>query len=161
MPESRVPESRAPESRVGESPADQYVDSPPELAIARDLVRRGIPAAPILIAVCALIWGVDGALSSAYGVALVLVNFVIAAFILAWAARISLTALMAASLGGFVLRMGLIVVAVLLVKDAGWVSLPALCLTILVTHLGLLAWETRYVSASLAFPALKPHRERS
>ena len=28
--------------------------------------------------------------------------------------------------------------------------------TIIVTHLGLLFWETRYVSASLAFPALKP-----
>ena len=69
--------------------------------------------------------------------------------------------LMVASLGGFALRMGLIVVAVLLVKDAAWISLPALCLTILITHLGLLLWETRYVSASLAFPALKPPRERS
>ena len=48
-----------------------------------------------------------------------------------------------------------------LVKDAAWISLPALCLTILITHLGLLLWETRYVSASLAFPALKPPRERS
>src|SRR5439155_235035 len=27
---------------------------------------------------------------------------------------------------------------------------------IIVTHLGLLIWETRYVSASLAFPGLKP-----
>jgi hypothetical protein len=134
-----------------ENPADQYVDSPPELDIARDLVRRGLPAAPVIIAVCTLIWGVDGALSSAYGVALVLLNFVIAAALLAWAARVSLSMLMVASLG----------VAVLLVKDAGWVSLAALCLTILVTHLGLLLWETRYVSASLAFPALKPHRERS
>ena len=144
-----------------ESPATQYVDSPPELDIARDLVRRGLPAAPVIIAVSALIWGVDGALSSAYGVALVLLNFVIAAVLLAWAARVSLTMLMVASLGGFALRMGLIVVAVLLVKDAGWISLPALCLTILITHLGLLLWETRYVSASLAFPALKPSRERS
>jgi hypothetical protein len=32
--------------------------------------------------------------------------------------------------------------------------------TLLVTHLGLLFWELRYVSASLAFPALKPgHKE--
>jgi hypothetical protein len=139
----------------------QYVDSAPEVDIARDLVRRGIPAAPIIIAASALIWGVDGALSSAYGVALVLVNFVIAAALLAWAARVSLTMLMIASLGGFALRMGLIVVAVLLVKDASWISLAALCITILVTHLGLLLWETRYVSASLAYPALKPQRERS
>jgi hypothetical protein len=146
---------------MSESPADEHVDSPPELAIARDLVRRGLPAAPVVILVCGLIWGVDGAVSAAYGVLLVLVNFLIAASLLAWAARISLTMLMVASLGGFVLRMGLVVGAVLLVKDTAWISLPALCLTILVTHLGLLLWETRYVSASLAFPALKPQRERS
>jgi hypothetical protein len=144
-----------------DSPADQHVDSPPELAIARDLVRRGLPAAPVVILVCGLIWGVDGAVSAAYGVLLVLVNFLIAASLLAWAARISLTMLMIASLGGFILRMGLVVAAVLLVKDTAWISLPALCATILVTHLGLLLWETRYVSASLAFPALKPQRERS
>jgi hypothetical protein len=88
-------------------------------------------------------------------------NLVIAALLLAWAARISLSMLMVASLGGFVLRMGLVVLAVLLVKDASWISLTALCVTILITHLGLLLWETRYVSATLAFPALKPHRERS
>ena len=144
-----------------ESPAMQYVDSAPEVDIARDLVRRGLPAAPIIIAISALIWGVDGALSSAYGVALVLLNFCIAAALLAWAARISLTMLMIASLGGFVLRMGLVVGAVLLVKDASWISMAALCITILVTHLGLLLWETRYVSASLAYPSLKPQRERS
>ncbi|MEY4224878.1 MAG: hypothetical protein RIS33_1812, partial [Actinomycetota bacterium] len=30
--------------------------------------------------------------------------------------------------------------------------------TIIVTHLGLLVWEMRYVAASLAFPALKPRK---
>lgn len=144
-----------------ESPASQYVDSAPETAIARDLVRRGLPVAPALIVVSGLLWGVNGALSAAYGIALVLVNFLIAAALLAWAARISLTMLMIASLGGFLLRMGLILAAVLLVKDMAWISLAALCVTILVTHLGLLLWETRYVSASLAYPALKPQRERS
>ena len=39
-----------------------------------------------------------------------------------------------------------------------WVSLKLLAITILVTHLGLLFWETRYVSATLAYPALKPRR---
>jgi len=31
-----------------------------------------------------------------------------------------------------------------------------LAVTILATHLGLLFWELRYVSASLAYPGLKP-----
>jgi hypothetical protein len=37
-----------------------------------------------------------------------------------------------------------------------WVNLFALCLTLIVAHLGLLVWELRYVSASLAFPGLAP-----
>jgi len=34
-----------------------------------------------------------------------------------------------------------------------------LAVSLLVTHLGLLVLETRHVSASLAFPSLKPHRQ--
>jgi hypothetical protein len=42
------------------------------------------------------------------------------------------------------------------VQHAAWVDLWVLAVTVLTTHLGMLAWETRYVSASLAFPGLKP-----
>lgn len=144
---------------AGTNPADDYVYTPPELDIAKDLVRRGLPAAPILIVVCGLIWGVNGALSAAYGVAIVLVNFTLAALFMAWSAKISPTMLMAAVFGGFFVRMGIVLVAVLAVKNASWVALPALLLTILVTHIGLLLWETRHVSASLAYPGLKPPKE--
>jgi hypothetical protein len=67
---------------------------------------------------------------------------------------------MAAALFGYLLRLGLLFGAVVLVRDAGWVELVPLGLTLIVTHLGLLAWEARSVSASLAFPALKPRRTR-
>ena len=59
---------------------------------------------------------------------------------------------------GYLLRLGLIFVAVFAVKDAGWISLPALGATIIVTHLGLLVWELKYVALSLAYPGLKPPR---
>ena len=65
---------------------------------------------------------------------------------------------MGAVLGGYILRLGLLAAAVLLVRDAAWVEPVPLGLTVVVTHLGLLVWETRYVSASLAFPVLKPAR---
>jgi hypothetical protein len=52
--------------------------------------------------------------------------------------------------------LGLVTVAILLVRHAGWVDLIPLAVTVLVAQLGLLFWETRYVSASLAFPGLKP-----
>ena len=128
----------------------------PETEIAVDLVRRGLPVAPALVAVGALVAGADGALSAAYAVALVLGNFLLSAVLIAGAARISLTLVMGAVLFGYLLRLGIITAAVLLVKDMGWVHLPVLGLTLIATHLGLLFWETRFVSASLAFPTLKP-----
>jgi hypothetical protein len=140
-----------------EHPAD-YVEGAPEVEIATDMVRRALPVAPVLVVGCGLVWGIDGALSSAFGVGLVLLNFLVTAALLAWAARISPTVLMAATLGGFLVRMGLILGAVLLVKGTSWADMAPLLLTILVTHLGLLMWETRYVSLSLAFPGLKPRK---
>jgi len=44
------------------------------------------------------------------------------------------------------------------VKDASWISFPALGSTIIVTHLGLLFWEMKYVALSLSHPGLKPTR---
>ena len=130
----------------------------PEQQLARDLARRAVPVAPVLLVIGALGWGYDGALSTGYGVALVVLNFLLAAAFLTWAGRISLGFLMGAALGGYILRLGLLAAAVLLVRDAGWVEPVPLGLTVVSTHLGLLVWETRYVSASLAFPVLKPRK---
>ena len=127
-----------------------------EREVVGDMIRRGLPALPVVIVVAGLIWGVDGALSAAFAVGLVLVNFVIAAALLAWSARVALALVMVAALGGFVLRLGLITVAVLAVKDQAWVELVPLGLTLVVTHLGLLVWEARHVSMSLAYPGVKP-----
>ena len=133
------------------------VEVPPvERQLAVDMVRRGLPATPLLVLVMGLIWGVHGAASAAYGMAIVFVNLLLSAAMLGWAARRSPNVLMATALAGFMVRMGLVTLAIFLVKDAGWVDLVPLAITVLVTHLGLLFWETRYVSASLAFPALKP-----
>jgi hypothetical protein len=71
-------------------------------------------------------------------------------------ARISLMFMVMAAMGGFVLRLGLITVAVLVVKDQSWVELVPLGLTLVVTHLGLLIWEARHLSLSLAYPTVKP-----
>jgi hypothetical protein len=135
------------------------LDGPaPEVQVARDMVKRAAWIAPVLLVVCGALWGVNGVLSSAYGVAIVVVNLVLSALLLAGTARISLALMMAAALFGYLVRLGLIFLAVLLVRDASWTSLPALGTTLIVTHLGLLFWEIRYVSASLAFPGLKPPR---
>ena len=130
----------------------------PEVTISRDIVRRGLIVAPVLVAICGLIWELNGAYSAAYGIGLVLVNFALSAGIVALTARISLGLMMGGVLFGYLLRLALILVAVLAVRHAGWISLPALGATIIVTHLGLLVWELKYVALSLAHPGLKPTR---
>lgn len=130
----------------------------PEIQVSLDILKRGGYVAPIIIAVCAVFAGMDGAISALYGIAIVLVNFLFAAGLVAFTARISLGLMMGAVLFGYLVRLGLIFLAVILVRDASWISLTALGLTIIVTHLGLLVWEMRFVAASLAFPGLKPRK---
>jgi len=130
----------------------------PEVTVSRDMIRRGLIGAPLLLAICGVLWGMDGVWSSAYGIALVLINFAVAAGLIAVTARISLGLMMGAVLFGYLARLGLLFLAFYLVKDLSWVSRPALGLTIIVTHLGLLVWELKYVAASLAYPGLKPSR---
>ena len=128
----------------------------PEVAVSGDMIKRGLLVAPLLLAVSGVIWGMDGVWSSAYGIAIVLANFALAAAFIAGSARISLALMMAATLFGYLIRLALIFLAVWLVKDAGWISFPALGSTIIITHLGLLFWEMKYVALSLAHPGLKP-----
>ena len=136
----------------------QLDGEPVEVKVSADMVKRGLIVAPLLVGVCALIWGGDGAASAAFAIGLVLVNFMLSAVLIAYTARISLGLMMGATLFGYLIRLGLISLAVLLVRDASWISLPALGATIIVTHLGLLLWELKYVALTLAHPGLKPAR---
>ncbi len=131
-------------------------DVAPESELVGDLVRKALPAAPVAVALAGLLAGIDGALSAGVAVILVVANFVAAAASLAWAARINLGLLMGVALFGYLLRISALFGIVLLLRDLGWVHVPSLGVTLVVMHLGLLFWETRYVSASLAHPALKP-----
>ena len=127
-----------------------------EAQVVADMARRALPAFPVVVLVAGLFWGVHGALSAAFAVALAVANLVLSAVLLGRAARISLALLMAAALGGFLLRLVLLTAAVWAVADQPWVEIVPLALTLIVTHLGMLVWEARHVSASLAFPGLKP-----
>jgi hypothetical protein len=144
--------------------ADRRAPVPPapevERELAFDMLKRGVWFAPAIFLLATIIWGTRGASSAAVAIALVVVNLLLAAFALSWAAKVSLTAIMAVSLGGFAVRMGLVTAVLFAVRDASWIHMTALGITVIVTHLGLLFWELRYVSASLAFPGLKPTADK-
>lgn len=127
-----------------------------ETDLATDMVKRALPIAPVIVVVALLFGGAAGAWSALLAVGVVVLNFLLAAVSLSWAARTSPVALMAMALGGFLVRMMLVTAVVLAVRHASWINLSVLAITILVTQLGLLFWETKYVGASLAFPGVKP-----
>lgn len=128
----------------------------PAMAVAVDIVKRSVWAVPIAVIASAAFWGLDGVWSTLYGLAIVVVNFLLAGWLLQVGGRMGAAAMGAAAMFGFLFRLGLIMVAVLAVRNQPWVELVPLGLTIIITHLGLLFWELRHISSSLAFPGLKP-----
>ena len=131
-----------------------------ERELAFDMLKRGVWFAPAVLVLSGFAWGMEGLASGAVAIALVATNLLLAAVGLSWAAKRSLNTIMAMALGGFAVRMGLVCAVLFAVRNASWIDLTALGIAVLVTHLGLLVWELRYVSASLAFPGLKPTADK-
>ena len=132
---------------------------PVERRIATDLARHGLMVAPAIVLVAGLFRGLDGAASAALGLAVLVLNFLAAAISLEWGARRGGNALFAVALGGFLFRMVSILVVILVAQALfGWVDVVVLGVTLFLTHLGLLFWELRSVSFSLAAPGLQRDR---
>ena len=119
----------------------------------REAIRRVLPLAPIALivatVVAGLIGGTDAAWSAAIAVVIVFLNFVAAAVSVAWAARISPTILFAVALGGFVVRLMIYTVALVLLNTLEWFSPLAFALTLVPVTVGLLVIETRALSGRL------------
>ena len=143
---------------MAEQPAQVQTagESAPERALARDIIRRGVIGGPVLIGVCAGVWGFNGLWSSGYALGLILANFWLAASLITWSVRISPTMLMAGVMGGYFIRLGILTGAYFLVRNTGWFEALPFVITLVAAHIVLLVWETRFVSMSLAYPGLKP-----
>jgi hypothetical protein len=127
-----------------------------ERDIALDLVKHGLLIAPVVILVAGLVSGWDGTASAAIALGIVCLNFTLAALSVGWAAKISPVMVGGVALGGYVVRLGLILGALVLLRHVSWIVLPWLGFTLVGAHLVLLFWEMRYVSLSLAAPGLRP-----
>ena len=62
---------------------------PVERDIARDLVKHGLLLAPVVILIAGIVSGWDGTASAAIALAIVCINFTLAAVSVGWAAKIS------------------------------------------------------------------------
>lgn len=134
---------------TGEEPAREVV---------LDMAKRGLMVAPLFLIAGFIGWGVDGAISVLFGLGVVLANFLFSAYIIRKATYMPQMFIMMVVLGGFAVRMLMVIAAINVAGMFSWAERLPLGVTVIVAHIGLLAWETRHVSGSLAYPGLKPRK---
>jgi hypothetical protein len=127
-----------------------------ELRIAWDLARRAAVIAPFVMLALGLWRGLDAAAAVALALAVVVGNWLLAASTLGWAARVNPNMLLGVALFGFIGRLALLTGIGIGIKELDIVDWPVFCGVLVAGYAGLLIWELRYVSFSLASPGLKP-----
>ena len=119
----------------------------------RELVRRALPFIPagtiFAFAIGALAVGSDAAWSAAIGVGVVAANFVASALSIAWAARNSPTLVFAVALGGFFVRMMVIVIVLVALNTLSWFSSMSFALSVVPATIVLLVFEARALSGRM------------
>ena len=124
---------------------DRYLPAPDqrpiEAIISTNIAKRAVVVAPVLAFVFWITSGWEGAVASLIGVAVVVLNFLLAGYVLSYAARISLSLYQAAVLFGFLIRLGLITVSLLLIGGVTQIDRMALGISVVVSYLVLLSWE--------------------
>jgi hypothetical protein len=117
-----------------------------EATLARHLVRRAVVVGPVVVAAAWALRGPDGAVAAGVGVAIVVANFLVSGALLSAAARISLSLYHAAALFGFLLRLVLITVVMLMVARVFDIDRVAFGIAAVVSYLVLLTLEAAAVA---------------
>ena len=117
------------------------------------MIRRISPfALPVVIAAFALgtvVDGTDAGWSAVIAIVVVYVNFVAHGSSLALAATISPTVLYAVGLGGFIVRLGVIVLVIALLQRTEWFSIVAFIAALIPATVGLLVVEMKLLSGRM------------
>ena len=103
------------------------------------------------LAIAAAVAGAGGALGAGIAAAVVGGMFIMAGALMSWAARIGPTALMAAVLGGYLLRLLIYTLLIVLLRPVEAIHGPSLAITAAVLLLAALAWDVRLVSRVPSF----------
>lgn len=117
------------------------VETAIEATIARKMVLRAWWLGPVIVAAAGLLRGADGALAAAVGVAIVVLNFLVAGELLSRAARVSLKVYHAAALLGFFVRLGFITLSMFVVASLVQIDRPAMGVAAVVAYMVLLSLE--------------------
>ena len=121
----------------------------PEHAMIRRAVLPGVAALLVAPVLGWLLGGPGAAASAAIGIAIVWLNFAAHGMSLAWASTISPAAVMGTALGGFVVRLGVIVAAMFALDTLPWFSPLAFGLAVMPATVVLLAFEAKLAARGL------------
>jgi hypothetical protein len=123
------------------------------MAPEREMIRRispfAFPVALAAFALGALLGGTDAGWSGAIAIVVVYANFVAHGSSLALAATISPTVLYAVGLGGFLVRLGVIVLAIALLERTEWFSILAFIAALIPATIALLVVEMKLISGRM------------
>ncbi len=113
------------------------------------MVRRALPlisaAVVLAFAIGALVGGIPIGVSAAAGALVVVANFAVNGYSLAWAAGVSPTFLAGVAAFGFVIRMAVIVAIMFLLNQLSWFSPVAFLAGVVPTMIVLLGFEAKLV----------------
>jgi hypothetical protein len=122
--------------------------------VERDLALVALRALAVLaVPALALGWlaaGPGGLLAAGIAVAVVGAMYLLSGLLLSWAAPMGPSALMAAALGGFGLRLALYALLIVLLRPVEAISGPTLAVTAAALLVLTLAWEVRHVGRNPA-----------
>ena len=121
----------------------------PERALIRRVTPFAVPAALLAYVVGALFGGADAGWSAVIAVVLVYLNFLANALSISWAASVSPTLVSIIALGGYVVRLIIYTVALVLLNQLPWFSPVAFALTLVPTIVGLLIFEAKMLSGRM------------
>jgi len=119
----------------------------------REMIRRvslfAVPAAFVAYAVGASFGGGSAGWSAVIAIVLVYLNFVANALSISWAASISPTLVSIVALGGYVVRLIIYTVALVLLNQLAWFSPVAFALALVPAIIALLIYETKALSGRM------------
>ena len=119
----------------------------------RELVRRVLPFVPLMAVVAVglgyVAGGADAGWSAAIGIAIVTANFLMFALSIAWAATISPTMIAIVALGGYLMRLIVFTLALVILTKLSWFSPVAFALTLVPATIALLVYEAKALSGRM------------
>lgn len=121
----------------------------PEREMVRRAIVPGLIAVPVAYGLGLAFGDTGAAWSAVIGVLVVLANFVAHGLSLAWASKVSIGAVHGVSLGGVIIRLGVILGLLFALDTLDWFSPVAFGLAVVPGTLALLAYEAKLVAGGL------------